>query len=232
MKKILTRSGFQILFLCFFSPLIAQDYIFDMKQILEHFQMENIREALRNKAYYEADGTPYLYEEGAQEGEIKIKGRGIYRGYLRYDMYADQVQFLVNGRYHYIGNPEIIEYITIGDYTLVYALTKPKKAKGGYFELVQDGDCRLLAKKEADLLPAVPAKAYSDPKPASFSHKKDKFYMQLGTNSVPQRISNKKSVLQLLSGKEPELEQYFENENPSVSNRDDLVKLIDYYNSL
>lgn len=231
MKKIFTFSGFFFASIFIFSGLVAQEYNFAMEELLQHHRMNKVADQSRIHKYYLAKGTPYLNGINSMKGEIKIRGGGIYKGYLRYDMYANEVQYLAEGTYYSIGNPQVVEYIMIGDTTLIYALTDLKKGKGSYFELVLDGKCRLLAKKEVDLLPAIPAKAYADPKPAMFSRKKDRFFI-LSEGIVPQKINTKKQLFQALSNKEKEVEQYVKKSKPSLTSRKDVFKLIEYYNTL
>lgn len=231
MRNFFVLIGILNLLYSSFIDCYAQDYVLNVEDFLLYQRNNQILDHTRLGSYYQVQGNPYL-NDGFQDGEIKTKDNITYRGPLRFDMYSNEVQYRVKSIIYAIVNPEVIDRIKLGDISLIYSkLDYTKKEKGFYFELIIDGDCQLLARKSMNLLPAIPPKAYHDPKPAQFSQGKDKYYLKKN-DRTPIKIKTKKHLLEILSNKEKEIEQFLKLEKLSLSNREDLIKLVEYYNKL
>jgi len=93
------------------------------------------------------------------------------------------------------------------------------------------GECKLLYRKGINLKEAEPPKPYVDAKPATFIDRKPLYYIQKGI-AYPQRISNKGDLLENLSDNEQEVSKFIKKNKISASNKDELIDLIEFYNSL
>lgn len=210
--------------------LHAQVVLDEWDNVISKLRINKQLDPSGRNAYDQIEGNPFLYDGSLKEGTITVRGQGTYKGRFRYDIYANEIQFMQNGTLQAIADPGIIDSVTIGDYTLIYAMTDIQKGRGSYFELVLDGKCKLLSKKEVDFIEAVPAKAYSDPKPARFDRDEDTYYI-VKDHREAYKI-NRRNILKILSEHEAEIEQYIKEENLSYSSREDMVRLITLYNSL
>jgi hypothetical protein len=183
--------------------------------------------------YSDIKGTPYLHSE-FQEGELLTLDSVLYKGiFFRYDIYGDAIEFKSNGNELVIGNTTNINYIQIQDdvFHRINYFNK-NKLKGGYFKLLVDGSCNLYAKYSVDFYNKKEPAAYSRAEPARFGDIKCNYYINFKTDSKPILIKNKKQLLTLLARKETEMASFFKQYKIKVSKEDDLVQLIEFYNSL
>ena len=223
---------YAILFLLMLAPatLFAQDWSLEINDIRDNHRMINHGAKVTN-TYDAIEGNPYFFED-FREGSVITKDAKKYNGEFRYDLYADQIEFKIDEDVYWIANPELVEYLKIDDHVFMFFdkdLVDSKK--GYYYEILVMGDCKLLKRKGVNLKPAEQAKPYVDAKPATFIDRQPQYYIQIGI-AHPQRITNKKSLLALLSDKESEISKFIKKNKISASNEKELIDLIDYYNSL
>jgi hypothetical protein len=230
MKRMTPYAVILLIAIVSLPTLRAQVVLDEWDDIVNKLRLNKQLDPSSRNLYDQVEGNPYLYNGELQGGTITIRGQGTYKGKFRYDISANEIQFLQNGVIQAIADPGIIDSVTIGDYTLIYALTDVQKGRGSYFGLVLDGKCKLLAKKEVDFIEAVPAKAYSDPKPARFDRDEDTYYM-VKDHREAFKI-NRRNIRDVLSDQLEKIEQYIKEENLSYSSREDMMKLITFYNSL
>lgn len=212
------------------STLIAQDWSIEVNDIRDYHRMINHGTKVTD-TYSDIEGNPYYFED-FREGSVITKDAKKYNGEFRYDLYSDQIEFKVDEDVYWIANPELVEYLKIDDHVFMFFdkdLVDSKK--GFYYEILVMGECKLLKRKGVNLKPAEQAKPYVDAKPATFVDRQSQFYIQIGI-AHPQKISNKKNLLELLSDKESEISKFIKKNKISASNENELIDLVDYYNSL
>ncbi len=182
-------------------------------------------------SYASIKGSPYLFPD-YREAFIVMDDNSHYHGKLRYDLYTDEMEFQVKGHTYWITPRERVKKITLDGRTFVFLKTKADK-KGGYYELLVNGPCRLLAKHLITFHEAEEAKPYQDPKPARFENKRTLYYLQkAGDPSALTLIRNKKALLAFLSDHSKEITSLIKKEHLSVTRPEDLKKIISYYNDL
>ena len=221
------------LFIAFSSiTLYGQDYYVKGMEELRFYERLNSQIDKRDfKQYDGITGSPYLYP-GFKNAEVLTTDSTLYRGKLRYDMFADQMEYKVKGGgIYWLANPERVVSIKIDTLKFIFYPEKKGKDKGTYYELLLDGKCRLLIKKGVLFKDAVQAKPYQDPKPAEFTKRKDLFLLAR-SNAPIQKIGKKKSVLTYLSDHSQELSAYIKQNQTSFIKAEDLKKLILFYNQL
>ena len=128
-----------------------------------------------------------------------------------------------------MGNPQLLDKVILGESVFAYL---PTIEKGGYFEIYELGKCFLAQKrvilfKEAEA--AKPIEGIS--KPARFISESDLFYMVLNNSNVV-KITNMKSVINILQDQKPKIESYIKQEKIKNTKKENLVKIVKYYNSL
>lgn len=219
-----------LIIMVFIPSVNAQVVLSELEEILDKMRVNDLLDPTNKNSYAEVEGNPYLFDGTLQNGVITLNTQEKYSGKFRYDIHANQVQFLHKGTYYAIADPASLDNVQIGDYTLVYAMTDVKKGRGSYFVLVVDGKCRLLARKRVILIDAEPRKAYSDPKPACFDRENDTYYI-LKDFRIAHKV-NKKNIQEVLSDQREKIDNYLKENKVSFSSREDLIKLIRYYNSL
>jgi len=183
------------------------------------------------KSYSTIEGTPYMSEDFTP-GEIYTKDSILYKAPLRYNIYADEIEFKADDIIHWIAEPQNIVHVKIDESVFIYIQTGEKKnKKGSYYELLEGGKCQLLLKRNIAFLEAEAAKPYTDPKPNRLERMNDIYFLQFN-NGLPQVITNMKSVKNTLSEKSSDISKYIKKDKISIKEKDDLIKLVRYYNNL
>ncbi len=183
------------------------------------------------KSYSNIEGTPYMSED-FKPGEVYTKDSILYEGPLRYNIYEDEIEFKANDKIYWIAKPQDIVYVKIEKSSFIFIHTDEKKnKKGSYYELLVGGKCQLLLKRNIVFLEAEASKPYIDEKAARFQMMKDTYFLQID-NVLPQSITNMKSIKNVISEKSSDISKYIKREKISAKEKDDLIKLVKYCNSL
>ena len=210
----------------------AQVVIPELDEWMSNVELkQSLEDAINPDVYTQVDGSPYLSDDFVK-GEVMLKNGDKYRGILRYDMYANEVQFKVREMIYVIAFPEDVEYLTIGDVRLVYAgCVIDRKPEHSYFEQLADGPCELLVRKQVILKDPVPAKPYVEAKPARFEPRKDVYYLKKGDEPVL-KIGKKSEVIDFLEEGDYNIAGYIKKEKINLNQKEDLLQLVEYYNKI
>lgn len=234
-KKQIFMKNFTLLFLIFSiftcekaSPQIITRSIDDLETMLKFSKGQSFE---RQKSYSTIKGTPYLSDDFTQ-GEIYTKDSILYKALLRFNIYEDEIEFKSDSVIRWIAEPQDIVYVKIDKSVFIYIHPdKKRNKKGFYYELLEGGKCKLLLRRNAEFLPAEPAKPYIDAKPARFSMINSTYFLQID-NGLPQSITNRKSIENAFPEKSSVITRYIKKEKISIKEKEDLIKLVKYYNSM
>jgi len=186
-----------------------------------------------NLAEGEIEGSPYLNETFA-EGTVYTIQNDKYTGIpLRYNAYNDEIEFR-NEKDEILAlyPPESIDKVEIGNLKMEYIpYIFAKNTRNGYFELIAKGNASLFVKHEIVFKDAEEPGAYKEAAPARFVKNPDAYYIQIN-NEPAEVVSNKKSLLEILSDQYDEIDTFFKKNKIKTNNIDDLTKLVKYYNTL
>lgn len=178
-------------------------------------------------------GSPFLNQEFIN-GSVYTTTKFQYADIpLRYNIFNDNIEFKTpENKVLAIAQPETIDKITFGDYTMEYlSYMNVKKVRKGYMLLITKGKASLYAKPEVVYTKATEAGAYKEPEPAKFERRSDIFYIRIETASA-QRIDNKKDLIQVFPDHQNEIEAFVKKNKISPAKIDELKSLVEYYNSL
>ncbi|MBS0011564.1 MAG: hypothetical protein KFF49_09155 [Bacteroidales bacterium] len=227
----------RILFLALFLSLLltsisyAQLYWGNMDEHMEYLRRESFMSDFNAKAYENIDGTPYMNKEYL-EGKVYLKTGEVMDGKFRFDLYANQLQFLSDDRRYVIAFPEKIYKIELDGNVIKYiAYTMDAGVYKGYFIELLNGYYSLFLKKSKTLKDPQATKPYQQAKPAKFLDHKDYYYLQVGEKPA-QRVSNKRDIINLCGEKGAEVEKYIKEQKISLRRDYDLVKLVTYINNI
>jgi hypothetical protein len=179
------------------------------------------------KEYLDIEGTPYL-DNDFQDGLVYLKETEVFKIPIRYNIYADEMEYQAKGMNYVIGSPAALNKIILGESIYVFL---PFIQKGGYFELFELGKCTLVQKKITDVKPAEESKPMVTPAPATFIRKPDVFYCVINDTLV-YKIKNMESVKTALKDEKPKIEGFIKQEKIKNIKKENLIKIIKYYNSL
>lgn len=214
-----------------FKNATSQVVIKQLEDLIDEVRLLKARSSRQQNANTGIEGTPYMFEN-FKPGEVYTKDSISYEGPLRYNIYEDEIEFKINDITYWISEPQNIVFAKIEKSVFVYINGDTKKnKKGSYYELLEEGKCQLLLKRNTKLLEAEPAKPYIDEKPARFIEINDTYFLQIN-NGLPQSITNKKSIEKAFPEKSSVISKYIKKEKISTREKDDLIKLVKYYNRL
>lgn len=213
----------------------GQVYVERSEELLSRIRLNRNIAGVEKKTYADIQGDPFLYKDFT-EGKLIMNTGEIYKLQMRYDIYANQIQFEDNNEVFQLLNADRLSGIIVD--TLAFRYCRILKSPGdeastesSYFIVRTDGKCSLLVRKSIRLQPAVLPQAYKDAQPAEFIPTADMYYLDLqGKGAI--RISNKKELLNILSDKKAEVEKYMDSNRLGAKNVKDLAKIVAYYNTL
>lgn len=152
---------------------------------------------------------------------------------MRYNIFEDVVEFKDNKDRLLLLDPLMtLKKVTINDLVLVVRpYNLDGQIKTGFFVLLSDGKVELLGKKIIKFQPLIPAKALQyENTPAKFLNAPDQYYARIGNN--PAVLINKlKKTIALFPDHQKSLLSFVDRRKLG-KNKEDLLKLWEYYNSL
>lgn len=186
--------------------------------------------------YKDMNGSPYLFNDWVK-GNIQLDDGTIYNNLnLKYDQVRELLIFLADD------NTSKRFSAPVKAFTLTNADDKEwpritfrngfKAIDGGnektYYEVLADGNTQLLKR--------TAKKIVDERAPGSLIISKQisattRYYVNKGDRIIKIK-KDKKSILEALSDKSSELETYIKHNNLNLKEDADLIKLIEYYNTL
>ena len=197
----------------------------DMYQFNRHFGNPPEKSS---DAYRDMEGSPYLNREFV-DGIIYLKDTTAVKLQLRYNLYTDDMEYLVNGATYIVGDPRIVSRIVIGNQVFMYM---PFVAEGKYVELLESGTCLLVEKRTVQFKPEEgPKPVEGTIKPARFIPEPEDYYLVFSESKVI-RITSMKSLIRSFQDKQVNVENYIRNEKINKLTRENLIRIVAYYNTL
>jgi hypothetical protein len=236
MKSQLLKLLVISILICNSLNLKAQNYIVgDVNFVLgmkDYINYANINRtnSPANLPYENIKGSPFLFEDFVN-GKVKLKDGKTYEGPLRYDIYADEIEFKTSeGEIYTVINPETIEKISLNEKQFIFIPKSNKSKQGGYFEVLVEGEYLLLTKHGVILKDPVPEKPYVAAKPATFITKDGKYYLQ-NENSGLVEIKNKEAVTSIDPNKSNDISKFIKENKLKLSDKTDLITLVNFLNA-
>ncbi|MFN8257300.1 MAG: hypothetical protein U0W24_16520 [Bacteroidales bacterium] len=177
-----------------------------------------------NAKYFDTKGSPYLNDD-FQDGIVFLKDTSYSKFPLRYNIYEDDFEYKYEGKIYVIGNPGIIDRIEIGDITFMHL---PFIQSKGFFEVIVSGASSLVQQYNVRLNPAKAPQPYVEAAPAEFIKEKEAFYIVNSSGYF--EIKNISNVTIALSDKKELIEKFLKDEKIKKIKRENLVKIVKYYN--
>jgi hypothetical protein len=177
-------------------------------------------------------GTPYLDEAYAQ-GSI-LTSTASRNTLLRYNAYKDIIEFQVDGQARILDPSTTVKKVSLGNSTFVVEkyVTDKGIPKYGYFTLLDSGKVNLFSKKSVKFTPGLKGRALDGgDQPAEFRRNPDEFYIKVGAGELIE-VKNIKTMIAAFPDKQDELAAFAKKEKISPKDEEELVKLVQYYNSL
>jgi hypothetical protein len=155
---------------------------------------------------------------------------------IRYNAYQDEMEIEKNGNpYHLSKNLSYSIYFEgINKTYQVYNYLNNKETVPGFFVVLFNGDnISLLIKEKIKFYDEVKAKnGYDKYVPPTLKRVDDKFYVVFKNNPAIALPNKKKEVISLFESKGSAIESYAKINNLGFKNREDLIKICKYYDTL
>lgn len=151
--------------------------------------------------------------------------------FLRYDILADQMQFIANRDTLAFASPQELTTVTFSGHTFVYENYRcENNVRQGYFELIVPGKNRLLLKR------MVTYQMPDENNPMEEAKTKylvdECYFISKPGQPSEKMICNRKSAMAVLNEHNEDMEAYLRVTGNKVRNAEDLKSLVAYYNSL
>lgn len=174
------------------------------------------------------EGTPYLVKDFVL-GKLTIDNDKVFNVSLRYNAYTDEFEMKDSKQ-------AIVAVLKKSNIVVEILSTRYKLFDYGgklrYFTVLNtEGTTQLLKRDIKKFFKAKDAQnGYSSSKPARFVLKSEFFFKK--SNSIRQINLNKKTILAALNEKAAKLKKFIKTNKLKLKNEDEVIKLINYYNSI
>jgi hypothetical protein len=194
-----------------------------------HFhKVVNDRPAGDTLEYRGITGNPYL-DKSFSDALVFLRDSVVVKMPVRYNIYADVMEYRIDGVEYIIGDPSILLKVQLRGGTFEYVKLGKKS---GYAEVLESGTCCLFLKRSVQYHPPEGPKAIEcTDKPACFTTDSDRYFLSLAGRE-PVEVGSLKALLNHLPDHRQEIDAFVEKEKIKGMKRESLVKLIRYYNSL
>ncbi len=211
---------YTIILSCFFLPIFGQIDMdaTNMKRDIS-FSKSLKNEVKRSKLNF------YLSEEW-MGGVIFTNDSSAINGCsYKYNIYTDQVELRT------LVNPSTVEYLSIGSKKFVYSeyFMEENIKFEGYFELIINGDCRLLLRREVKATQGEEdVRIYGSSGTTRIS---EILYIKKKNEPAVKIIKSKDFFISMLSDKEP-MQSYLKNKFSLFKSEKRIREVINYYNNI
>jgi len=180
-----------------------------------------------------AEGSEY-FDETYRMGQVTIRGKVELRGKMRFNAFRNEIQVIQGGNESFPLLKRSYIKATIG--AKVFGIYLYEDAKGNnrssYFNPLNEGTAVLLYKPEIKLKKGrIPATSYDRTVPPTFIDVSS-YYIKKGDETAKKIRLKKSDILTSLADKKNEVQAYIKDEGLSLKKEADLIKLMDYYNSI
>lgn len=197
------------------ATLLFSALLYSQTEVPNHIQNMSLNsETVFIKAAYKAPlstvGTPYIYE-GYQSATIG--GRKFSYG-VRYNAYADSIEFLQNGQNLTMAKDESynpIVFTNNSDVLLFKNYTLNNKKISGYlFESATVGDYKIFAKiSKKYIKPSYAATSYDKDVNPSYQELPDIYFIQKNNGEIVELPNSKKKLIEMFPDKKTEIDKRF-----------------------
>jgi hypothetical protein len=189
---------------------------YEILQAVDFFSINKLERGDWKRVLTETDieGSPYLNDE-FKEGTVFMTSKTKFVEMpLRYNIFNDQVEFRSDdGSLMVLSVPEVIEKVEFGETTL------------------EKGEASLYSRPRVTFEDARKPGAYSEAKPPRFIKRPDEYYIRIGKEPA-ELISKKKDIEELFTEHEKEMQEFIRKNKININRPEDLIKVVQFYNSL
>lgn len=186
----------------------------------------------------QVDGSPFL-SDNFLPGEIGfIDSAKLVDITLRYNIYMDQMQVIFNNDTLSVQPSYLLKYIRLADQYFIFSLIYDKstrKFSKGYFEILADGEYKLLKQYKRPLLYDSYATNYNSGGGTKryFFGSETALYYKKGEEAAIKIGRTEKQVVKIFPPeKQEKITQFIEEKELQVRKQEDLIKLLNFLNEI
>ena len=151
--------------------------------------------------------------------------------FFRYNMYKDEMEFMKADQIYYM-RKKLGSTINFKNDNVVYKIFNSNN-KLNYFNILVDGKCSLLVKEVVEFTEAKAAKSsYVRAKPAKFTREDDEYFISLDGKNTVEIPRKKNDFFDLFKEDSKKIKDYVKENRLSHKDKNDLKKIVIYYNTL
>ena len=186
----------------------------------------------RTLNYDDVEGSPYLDPE-LIKGYVKFRLGDTADYFLRYNIYADEMEYLDGDKLFVINNPDQVDVVAVNNHELYYTTYKFRNSfKKGFLEKLVDGHYALYIKYNIDYEKRKEARSsYEKPIPDRFVKKSPTWYCSIDNGPIKNFENDNSGLEELFRQDYPDVKAYIKSEKLKLRKPEDVIKLFEYFNS-
>ncbi|MCF8379047.1 MAG: hypothetical protein K9H49_05680 [Bacteroidales bacterium] len=176
------------------------------------------------------EASPYLFEEW-KEGSLTLKDKTLLTDRkLRYNIYNQQFEFILENDTAAIANPEDISEIKIDGHCFVYLPFVCQNAiHKGYMEKLYEGEITLLLHRYIKYETSGKSTNSNSPEEDIKYYRADTYYYWDDNEFAKLFPDKKKQVMGILHDPSRDLESYFKKSKNKLKTKEDFINLFENY---
>jgi hypothetical protein len=179
------------------------------------------------------EGSEY-FDENFVKGDLFTQNSERFSGIpMRYNAYDDNIEVkLPDSLIYNLSDPGLIFQVKLNKDIMIYThYLSPFGERGGFLFVLYDGNCSLYRRNYKVFREKVPSNGIINEVPAKIADKPKEYYVRI-KDKLPSIILSKKDLLLLLNDHADKVQDFFKKEKVKWNNEGDLIKVINFYDSL
>jgi hypothetical protein len=166
-----------------------------------------------------------------KEGELVLRSGETIKGWMfKYNVRYQQMQYINENDTMALARPSEVNTLVFDNKTFVTEAFKyGGKIDTGYFELIRDGKTKLL--KQRRITQYIVDKSNDDPIDDRYIHIEN-YFVKMNDKPARVLIPHKKQVCRFFGKDNSKIKAYIKQNKLKCKSEKDLIKLLDYYDSL
>lgn len=182
--------------------------------------------------YDDIEGSPYSYDK-LLKGFVALKGEQPKEYFLRYDIYAEEMEFLNGDQLLAVTNKQDLDYVQIANLKYIYTgfYINDKLNKGFLVEL-DSGKCSLYRKDRVRFEKEQPPKSsYTPGTPATFKSRPSLYFMSCLNSELQQFNTDNSALDKFPPVLQEDIKSYMKKNKLKFKKESDLIQVFDFINS-
>ena len=179
-------------------------------------------------------GSPYFRDDWMQGSVMLNGGKAYFNNNLKLELVTNELHFIDTSNVEMIATGilkqiKLVDTVSQTIYTFIHsAFINGENIPGGWYELLADGKPASLFKQHVKSI--VEVKPYGSATYEQLIETYERRMLLLNKNFT--EIKNIKDLSNMFADKKNEVQQYIKDHNLSSKSDNDLVQVVNYYNSL